>query len=66
MKTAEFLIASAGLANAMIMDSASFTVICGLMFLAASKRLQEQWNDNSKKTVKRNWNWQECKIPKRQ
>lgn len=66
MKTAEFFIATAGLAYAMVTDSAAFTVICGLMFLAASKRLQKQWKENSKEKVQRDWNWQECKIPSRQ
>ena len=65
MKIAEFIIASVGLANAMIMDSASFTIICGLMFLSASKRLQKQWKEKSKKKVQRTWNWQECTIPKK-
>jgi hypothetical protein len=66
MKTTEFFIAATGLVHAMFVDSASFTVICGLMFLATSKRLQKQWKENSKEKVQRDWNWQECKIPSRQ
>ena len=66
MKVAEFFIASAGLVHAIFVDSASFTVICGLMFLTASKRLQNQWKEKSKKKVQRTWNWQECTISSRQ
>lgn len=67
MKTAEFFIAGAGFINAILADSAPSVVICGLMFVVASKKLMKQFRTSSKKhRDKKVWNWEQCIIPRKE